>query len=108
MRIRAILIAGTIAVGGLTGVAAEAHASKPRIGNYCTKSEVSNIQRTENGHWTVCVYMGSGGGYKWVATAKVDPVVRKLGQRCTGKYPVARTPRGKAVMCVQGKWTYGP
>ena len=32
--------------------------------------------------------MGSG-GCRWVwATAKVDPVVRKLGQRCTGKYPV--------------------
>lgn len=107
MRLRATLIAGAVVIGGMTGVAAEAHASKPGIGNYCTKSEVNNIRRTESGRWTVCANLGRGGN-QWVATAAVDPVVRAPGQRCTARYPVARTPRGKAVMCVQGRWTYGP
>jgi hypothetical protein len=108
VKLHVAAIAVIAALGGMTGIGIDAHASTPGIGNYCTKDEVDDLRHTQNGWPTVCTYMGGGGGYLWVETAGVDPVVRVPGQSCDDRYPVAATQQGKAIMCFQGQWTYGP
>lgn len=88
---------GTAALG--TG---EAHATTPVIGKFCSYAEKSNLRHTASGTPTVCANVGNR--YAWVRSGRVDPKVRVPGSHCTGGYPVARTPQGKAVLCADGRW----
>lgn len=107
MQLRAATIAALIVLTGLLGTAAPAQASPPRFDHSCSPNEAGNLRYTPSGRAAVCAYLGSG-GYRWVRTGAVDPVVRAKGQRCSGVYSVARTRQGKAVMCSMGRWIYGP
>ncbi|MYR05769.1 hypothetical protein GTV32_05345 [Gordonia sp. SID5947] len=109
MRTRMIAGLATMAAAGalVAVVPGAADASTPAIGHRCGASEAGNLRYTVKKQPTVCAYLGSG-GYKWVRTAAVDPTVRTPGSACSGQYPVARTPRGKAVMCSGGRWVVGP
>lgn len=101
-------LATVAAAGALTVLApASAHAA-PVIGANCSKAQANDLRYTARHTPTVCAWMGAHGGFKWVRTAHVDPTVRKLGTACNNRYPVARTPRGKAVVCSGGRWVYGP
>ncbi|MEE3851834.1 hypothetical protein VZC37_15935 [Gordonia sp. LSe1-13] len=100
----AVVAGGVIVLQDVPG----ATASPPRIGAPCTKAEARDYRNQPNGVPTVCAYMGGSGGFKWVRVAPADPVTRTLGQPCSGQYSVAVTPKGKAVMCAQGRWSVGP
>lgn len=104
MKLRVALVTASVVVGAVAGVAAPAQASTPTIGNNCASSEAGALRYTQSGKPTVCAYMGGTGRYRWVATAKVDPVTRTKGQPCAGTYPVARTAQGKAIRCSGGRW----
>ncbi len=111
MRIRFVAMTGLAVASVLGGTlvgAADAGATTPRIGTYCTAAEALDYRYQSNGTPTVCVYMGVNGGYRWVGVAATDPVIRAPGQPCSGAYPVAVTRYGKAIMCVQGTWMVGP
>ncbi|GAB19995.1 hypothetical protein GOEFS_105_00060 [Gordonia effusa NBRC 100432] len=107
-RATATLFASTaIAAGLLTAVPVTADASTPRIGSKCSGAEANNYRHTKAGTPTVCAHLGSG-AYKWVRVAKADPVRRSAGQPCTGKYSVAVTRKGKALVCASGRWRTSP
>ncbi|MFT3899436.1 MAG: hypothetical protein QM728_04210 [Gordonia sp. (in: high G+C Gram-positive bacteria)] len=76
----------------------------PGVGGVCGKVQANRIRTTGRGT-VVCAHMGSG-RYKWVRINGVDPQVRKPGAKCTGQYITARSPRGKAMQCARGRWTY--
>ncbi len=100
-------VVAAIAVAGLMGIAGEAHATKPAVWAHCSESEAGDLRYTDSGRSVACIYH-SRRETLWTPTAEVDPVVREKGQYCTNAYPVARNRRGKALMCVQGEWSYGP
>ncbi|MGV9713344.1 hypothetical protein ACWDTI_22090 [Gordonia sp. NPDC003424] len=100
---------GALAVAGTLVTLAPAGAdAAPIIGTTCTKAQANDLRYTARHQPTVCAWMGAHGGFKWVRTARVDPTVRTLGSHCNNQYPVAKTPRGKAVVCVNRRWVYGP
>ncbi|MFW0784851.1 hypothetical protein AAFP35_10035 [Gordonia sp. CPCC 206044] len=99
----------TLAVAGaLISVSPATADAAPVIGTACSNKQANDLRYTARHQPTVCAWMGAHGGHKWVRTARVDPKVRKLGSPCNNKYPVAKTPRGKAVVCSGGRWVYGP
>ncbi|MET4610654.1 hypothetical protein ABIC28_001632 [Rhodococcus sp. PvR044] len=56
----------------------------------------------------VCVYMGAGGGTKWVNSAPISGI-NNVGDACdTATDRVSQTPAGKAIMCAGDQWVYGP
>lgn len=82
-----------------TGVAA--------VGQPC--SSPSDIGTDVNtGDDIVCVYMGAGGGTKWVMSAPISGI-NNVGDVCdSATENVSSTPAGKAIMCVGDQWVYGP
>ncbi|WP_430336147.1 hypothetical protein [Rhodococcus sp. ACT016] len=54
----------------------------------------------------VCVYTG-GGGNVWVNSIPIVGV-NNVGDPCDSSATASQTPAGKAIMCVNGQWTYGP
>ncbi|MFT4200608.1 MAG: hypothetical protein QM634_07770 [Gordonia sp. (in: high G+C Gram-positive bacteria)] len=76
----------------------------PGVGRVCGAPQASRIRTTAKGT-VVCAHMGSG-KYRWIRINGVDPQVRKPGVKCTGQYTTARSPRGKAMQCARGRWTY--
>ncbi len=77
----------------------------PGVGRPCGRAQANDIRGTARGTM-VCAQMGSG-GHRWVKINGVDPQLRKPGAACTGQYTTARSPRGKAMQCARGRWTYG-
>lgn len=76
------------------------------VGQPC--SSPSDIGTDVNtGNDIVCVYMGSGGGNVWVQTSPIQGI-NNVGDPCGSTDNVSQTPAGKAIMCVNGQWTYGP
>ncbi|MGW4478031.1 hypothetical protein [Rhodococcus triatomae] len=76
------------------------------VGQPCSSPSSVGVD-VNTGDDIVCVFMGSGGGNVWVQTAPIVGV-NNVGESCNDGDNVSRTPDGKAIMCVQGKWTYGP
>ncbi|MFW0784850.1 hypothetical protein AAFP35_10025 [Gordonia sp. CPCC 206044] len=85
---------------------AAAHASTPAIGKSCSASESGNLRYTTAKKPTVCA--NTGRAFRWVRTGRVDPTIRRAGQPCSGTFPVARTPKGKALLCADGRWSRTP
>lgn len=77
----------------------------PGVGRVCGRRQANRIQTTPRGT-LVCANMGSG-RHRWVKVNGVDPQLRKPGNKCTGQYTTARSPRGLAMQCARGRWTYG-
>lgn len=86
---------------------AQSSAGVVTVGQPC--SSVSDIGTDVNtGGDIVCVYMGAGGGTKWVMSAPISGV-NNPGEACDqATENVSSTPAGKAIMCAGGEWVYGP
>ncbi|SDC56467.1 hypothetical protein [Rhodococcus tukisamuensis] len=86
---------------------APAPAGVVTVGQPC--SSPSDIGTDVNtGGDIVCVYMGPGGGTKWVMSAPISGV-NNVGDACNpATENVSSTPAGKAIMCAGGEWMYGP
>ncbi|MFI6432845.1 hypothetical protein [Rhodococcus oryzae] len=86
---------------------AQSSAGVVTVGQPC--SAPSDIGTDVNtGANIVCVYMGAGGGTKWVNSAPISGV-NSVGDLCdSATENVSSTPAGKAIMCVGGEWMYGP
>jgi hypothetical protein len=76
------------------------------VGQPCSSPSSIGVD-VNTGDNIVCVFMGSGGGNVWVQTAPIVGV-NNVGAPCNDADNVSRTPEGKAIMCVQGEWMYGP
>ena len=76
------------------------------VGQPCSSPSSIGVD-VNTGDNIVCVFMGAGGVNVWVQTAPIVGV-NNVGDPCNDGDNVSRTPDGKAIMCVQGEWMYGP
>lgn len=75
------------------------------VGQPCSSPSSIGVD-VNTGNDIVCVFTG-GGGNRWVMSAPIQGV-NDVGDPCTSTDNVSRTPAGKAIMCVNGQWVYGP
>lgn len=106
MKTRVAGFSAVAAASTLLAFAPAAHASTPAIGKPCSASELGNLRYTTAKQPTVCA--NTGRALTWVRTGRIDPVTHRAGQPCSGKFPVADSPTGKALLCANGRWSPTP
>ncbi|WP_243636892.1 hypothetical protein [Rhodococcus sp. Eu-32] len=77
------------------------------VGEPCSQTSAVGVDEY-TGENIVCVYLGAGGGTKWVGSVPIVGV-NQVGTACdSSSGNASQTPEGLAVMCVGDEWTYGP
>ncbi|GAB10226.1 hypothetical protein GOARA_054_00020 [Gordonia araii NBRC 100433] len=69
MKLRTLIVSVAIAAGAVSGLAAQADASTPRVGAACSASEIGKIRYTGAGQKVRCTSTGAT-GVKWVRVAR--------------------------------------
>ncbi|MGW0036207.1 hypothetical protein [Gordonia sp. NPDC003376] len=78
-------------------------------GSPCFETEARSFGTAADGTSLVCIYVGAGGGYRWVQHAEDDGSVHNIGDPCDSSVDrVARDPEGRAIMCGGDTWVAGP
>lgn len=77
------------------------------VGESCSQTSAVGVDEY-TGENIVCVYLGAGGGTRWVGSVPIVGV-NQVGTACdSSSGNASQTPEGLAIMCVGDEWTYGP
>lgn len=77
------------------------------VGEPCSQASAVGVD-DYTGENIVCVYLGAGGGKKWVGSVPIVGI-NQVGTACdSSSGNASQTPEGQAIMCVGDEWTYGP